>query len=386
MLNGVAAAEKPDVDWDGPDDLAREVYGILGIPVDAIDISGVLRNIDHASEAGTPFLISTPNLNFLVSSQTDADFRNSLLESNLCPVDGVPIVWIARLLGIPIRNRVAGSDIFERLSSRDGSSRPSRVFLFGGPPGVAQSAADALNARSKGVVCVGSHYPGFCSVEEMSGDDVIRTINASQADFLILSLGAKKGQAWLLHNHGRLKVSVRSHFGAAINFQAGTLKRAPLPIRNLGLEWLWRIKEEPHLWTRYWHDGTVLLRLLLTRVLPLAVSTLWSRHIGQSERALSIRASVNQDHTTINLCGAAVTSGVEVATKAFRNAISEGKDVLLDVSEVTSFDARFFGLILMVRKRLKARGIGLYVSGASRNSRRAFRINGFDFLLNEGGR
>ena len=113
-----------------PDDLSRDVYGILGIPVDAIDVLGVLHRIEEAVANGKSFLISTPNLNFLVSSQTDVEFRKSLLMSDLCPVDGVPIVWIARLLGIPINRRVAGSDIFEALKSRDKLSHPSRIFLF----------------------------------------------------------------------------------------------------------------------------------------------------------------------------------------------------------------------------------------------------------------
>ena len=111
-----------------PDDLSRNVYGILGIPVDAVDVLGVLNRIEGAAASGDTFLISTPNLNFLVSSQTDAAFRESLLMSDLCPVDGVPIVWIARLLGVPINRRVAGSDIFDALKSRNKSSRPSTLL------------------------------------------------------------------------------------------------------------------------------------------------------------------------------------------------------------------------------------------------------------------
>ena len=100
------------------DDLSREVYCILGIPIDAIEMPAVLRSIDAAAATRAPFVISTPNLNFLVNSQTDPEFRESLLLSDLCPPDGMPIVWIARLLGIPIKKRIAGSDIFEALKSR----------------------------------------------------------------------------------------------------------------------------------------------------------------------------------------------------------------------------------------------------------------------------
>src|SRR5271154_1774140 len=95
-----------------PDDLCREVYCILGIPIDAIEMPAVVQSIEAAASSATRFLISTPNLNFLVNSQTDLEFRESLLLSDLCSVDGMSVVWIARLMGIPINQRIAGSDIF----------------------------------------------------------------------------------------------------------------------------------------------------------------------------------------------------------------------------------------------------------------------------------
>jgi len=104
--------------------------------------------------------------------------------------------------------------------------------------------------------CVGAIEPGFGTVEQMSQDHIIEEVNASEADFLAVSLGAKKGQLWLHRNYHRLTIPVRSHLGAVINFQAGTVKRAPPRLRAWGLERLWRIKEEPHLWRRYAHDGT----------------------------------------------------------------------------------------------------------------------------------
>ena len=136
------------------DDLSREVYGVLGIPIDAVDLSAVVGRIGAAMRQDQPFLISTPNLNFLVTSQSDGELRESLLQSDLCPVDGVPIVWISRLLGIPIQMRVAGSDIFDRLKLQASSS--VRVFLFGGPEGVAETCSNVLNSQSSGVACVGS--------------------------------------------------------------------------------------------------------------------------------------------------------------------------------------------------------------------------------------
>ena len=109
------------------------------------------------------------------------------------------------------------------------------MFLFGGAEGAAAAACNKLNSESSGVTCVGSFYPGFTTVAEMSDAAIIDRVNASNADFLVTALGAKKGQAWLLQNHDRIQIPVRAHFGATINFQAGTIKRAPARMQRVGV-------------------------------------------------------------------------------------------------------------------------------------------------------
>ena len=255
------------------DDFSRKVYCVLGIPIDAIDMTAALRTVKAAARGSEPFLLSTANLNFLVTSRSDSEFRESLLDSDLCTADGMPIVWIARLLGLPIENRVSGSDLFEELRTAERGARPLTVFWFGGAAGVAAVAAEKINGKSAGLRCVGSIDPGFGTVEEMSRDALLNPVNASGADFLVVSLGAKKGQLWLQQNRDRLRSPVRAHLGTVVNFQAGTLRRAPRYLQSWGLEWLWRIKEEPYLWRRYWSDGCVLLALLMKRILPLAIAT-----------------------------------------------------------------------------------------------------------------
>jgi len=107
-----------------PKDLERNVFCILGLPIDALDMPAILRQIDAAATSRIPCLISTPNLNFLVNSRSDPEFRDSILDSGLCPTDGMPIIWIARLIGVPIKRRVSGSDIFNALKVPDRRPRP----------------------------------------------------------------------------------------------------------------------------------------------------------------------------------------------------------------------------------------------------------------------
>jgi N-acetylglucosaminyldiphosphoundecaprenol N-acetyl-beta-D-mannosaminyltransferase len=365
-----------------PDDFSREVYCILGMPVDAIEMSSVLRRIKTAAATKAPFVLSTPNLNFLVNIQSNPDFRESLLLSDLCPADGMPIVWIARLIGVPIKNRIAGSDIFDALKTEHPPPRPLKVFLFGGAEGVAAAACRALNVQVGGLYCVGSFYPGFCSVEEMSRDDIIENINSSDADFLVASLGAQKGQLWLQRNHHRLLIPVRAHLGAVINFQAATIRRAPPIMRKFGLEWLWRIKEEPYLWRRYWNDGRVLLRLLLTRIVPLAIWSWWVRlryeHQGNN---FGIMQAHDYKSVTLSLSGPAIGRHIDKVIPIFRDAIATKKQIIIDLSETSVIDARFFGLLLMLRKKLKDGDANPIFIGLSRALNRIFRLNGLGYLL-----
>ena len=104
-------------------------------------------------------------------------------------------------------------------------------------------------------MCVAAIDPGVVTAENMSDPAIVERVNATGADFLIVALGAQKGQAWLMANREKLTVPVVSHLGATLNFLAGTVKRAPEAMRRLGLEWLWRIKEEPKLAPRYLSDG-----------------------------------------------------------------------------------------------------------------------------------
>ena len=158
------------------------------------------------------------------------------------------------------------------------------VVFFGGVEGAGEAACRAVNADPGPVSCAGAIYPGFRSIEELSADPVIEEVNSFDADFLIVALGARKGQIWLHRNGDRLKAPVRSHLGALINMAAGSIRKAPSWVENSGLEWAWRIREEPSLWRRYFNDGLVLVRLMVTRIVPLAVLQWYDRRRSRAEQ------------------------------------------------------------------------------------------------------
>lgn len=361
-----------------PDDLSREVYCLLGLPIDGVDMATAVKRLRAAAAAAVPFLLSTVNVHFLVRSLTDAQFRDSVLSSELSTADGLPLVWLARFLALPIPERVAGSDLLDVLAVNGRAFPTINMYLFGGDHGIAAKAALNINRQGGCVRCVGAMSPGFGTLDELSAEDILQAINASDAQFLVVSLGAVKGQAWLLRNRDRIHVPVRAHLGAALNFQAGALRRAPAAWRRLGIEWVWRITQEPQLWRRYLTDGMGLTRIFMTRALPLAVLLRsFSNH-----PQLAVERQQSELSTTVVLSGAAVARHIPGSLPALRSAIDNAKGpVLVDISRVCAMDLRFLGLLLMAAKQLSRQGCELKIFGASRRLALLFRLNGLGNML-----
>ena len=382
-LNANTLKKNKVAEVSGADDLSREVYGIAGLPVDAVNMATALDRIDAAADSGAPFLISTANVNFLITSRTDEQFRESVLLSDLCTADGMPIVWIARLFGIPINTRIAGSDLFEALKSEQRPPRRLKIFLFGGALGAAPAACEKLNSEPGGLFCAGWYDPGYCSIDDMSTDAILHAINSSNADFLAVALGAKKGQEWLLKNHDRIRIPIRVHLGATINFQAGSLKRAPKSVQKFGFEWLWRIIQEPKLWkTRYRDDGIALFRLLLTQIVPHLLLERWYRRIlTGTARDLVVTQTENRNSVVLSLIGAATAENLNRALPDFQRAAAAHKPVIINLARTSLIDARFLGLFLMLNKRLKRQGLHLAFSEVAPRIKRIFRLSGFAYLL-----
>jgi len=340
-------------------DFDRNVWCILGLPFDAVTLEQTANEILAAAKARKPCFLSTPNLNFLCAAQSDAAFRESVINSELSIADGFPVIVIARLLDIPLLERVAGSDLIERLHKRT-TNTPLKVFFFGGEPGAGEKACDKINQTPSGLKAAGHYAPGFGSVEEMSADSIINFINQHDIDFLIVSLGAKKGQAWIELNKRRLKAPVISHLGAVINFFAGSVKRAPVFVQRLGLEWLWRIYQEPSLWRRYYCDGLIFLGLLIHYVFPY---WLWLKFGRQKSKLTpaSVEMTINTEgNRIIYLSGTCDERGLAPVRDAFKKtAVENNCDVVIDFKNVEVIDSAFLGLCLLLYKHQKAKGFSM---------------------------
>lgn len=357
-------------------DFQRPVHALLGLAVDACDLAGAVATVRRAAFEGRPCMVSTPNLNFLVQAQGDAAFRDSVLGSELSLADGMPLVWVARLLGVPLPGRVAGADLFEALARHEGP--PVKVFLFGGPEGAAQAACERVNARAGGLRCVGFDPAGFGTVEEMSGAERIVRINASGAHFVIASLGARKGQAWLLRNRTRLAAPVLCHLGAVVNFAAGRVQRAPRALQRSGLEWLWRIVQEPALWRRYAGDALAFASLLATRVVPLALAR-WRGFGEHARREAELHTQCSGATCRISLHGAWTLQNLQPLRDALHDAASRAAwSVSVSLRECAGLDSGAIGLLMVAPRAFPG---GLHLQDASPAAARCLRLHGASFLL-----
>ena len=359
--------------------LQRDVHCLLGLPFDAVDMAGALSRVRDAALRRERCFLSTPNLNWLAACLSDPAFRDSVIRSDLSIPDGTPLIWIAKLLGIPLRERVAGSTLFEIL--RRENPRKISVFFFGGPDGAAAAACQQLNQEGRGFTGAGYASPGFGSVEDMSTDAIVQRINASQADFLVVALGARKGQAWIERNLERLNVPVISHLGAVVNFVAGTAIRAPVWTQKAGLEWLWRIKEEPDLWRRYFLDGMVFLRLLVTRVLPHAWFIFRHTPSPQERECATFESRDTAGEVTIQVRGAWVRQNLRPLRECVAKAVISRKNVRFDMKSASYVDSAFLGLLMLASAELAPHGRHVTIGDPAPKVRRIFRYACAEFLL-----
>ena len=157
----------------------RDVWAIMGMPLDNVTLEEAARLVERAVETRQRLSFVTPNVNWMVRALKDEQAMRQIVNADLSLADGAPVVWLARQLGMPLKERVAGSDLFDLLRKADPSlSSPIRVFFFGGREGSAQAAHDKLLEEQGRLVSVGWHNPGFGDVDSMTREDICAKIKA----------------------------------------------------------------------------------------------------------------------------------------------------------------------------------------------------------------
>jgi N-acetylglucosaminyldiphosphoundecaprenol N-acetyl-beta-D-mannosaminyltransferase len=234
------------------------------VEVDRVTLQGALDAIELLVEAGRGGVVVTPNVDHIVIAERREDFRAAYAAADLSLADGQPVVWASRLLGAPLPERVAGSDLVMPLMAR-AASRGWRVFLCGAGPGVAEAAADRLR-REHGVDVVGTAAPRVSidpGASDAEGEEAVRAMRAARPHLVLLAFGAPKQEVWMHRQRQALAPAVLLGVGASVDFIAGRVRRAPRWVSRAGLEWLWRLGREPRrLWRRYLVDDPAFAAIL----------------------------------------------------------------------------------------------------------------------------
>jgi N-acetylglucosaminyldiphosphoundecaprenol N-acetyl-beta-D-mannosaminyltransferase len=218
--------------------------------VDAVSFDEALRAIENLVDAGHGGAVYTPNVDHVVKAESNEGFRRAYDDVSLSLADGMPLVWVSRLLGCRLPERVAGSDILIPLM-KVAAKRQWRVYLLGGGPGAAEAAARRL-VDEFGVSIVGWDD---CRIEkdgaDPSGQSIVRA-RAARPDVILVGLGPPKQELWIHRYNDAVGPTVALAIGAGLDFLAGRFRRAPRWVANSGLEWAYRLLLEPRrLYRRY---------------------------------------------------------------------------------------------------------------------------------------
>ena len=244
--------------------MSENKISFFNIVIDNLSMSETLATIDEFVASDKHKIVVTPNVDHLVKLQTDKVFLSAYQSANLVLTDGVPLLWAAKIMGTPIKEKVSGSDLFPKLCERAALKNYS-LFFLGGLEGVAEKAFQKLKEDYPDLNVIGVYSPPFGFEDKaLENEKILKLINIHEPDILCVGLGAPKQEKWLYKHRDQLKVKVSLGIGASFDFVAGNVKRAPIWMQNNGLEWLFRTFQEPkRMFKRYFIEDLIFFPIVL---------------------------------------------------------------------------------------------------------------------------
>lgn len=236
----------------------NERIEMMGCQIDNLTMEETLGRVEQFIASGRPHQHVVVN-DKLVKASRDAGLREIINDCALVNVDGMPVVWASRLLGKPLKARVAGVDLFEALMQR-ASTKQWRVFLLGAREEVVSGVKSLYEAKYPGLVVAG-YRNGYWKADEEPA--VVEQIKAAQADLLFVAISSPKKEQFLGQYQAEMKIPFAMGVGGTFDVAVGKVKRAPLWMQNNGLEWFYRFLQEPRrMFKRYFIDDIAFFWLL----------------------------------------------------------------------------------------------------------------------------
>ena len=239
--------------------LAPATRELVGCPIHAMTLEQTLAEVDRAIRARRRLRIGVVNAAKLVNMRRNAELREDVRSSDLILADGMSVVWAARLLGQPLPERVAGIDLMQAML-RAGNESGYRVYCLGATQKILDGTIARIERDYPKVVIAGSHHGYFGPEEEPA---IAADISAARADILFVAMSSPLKERFLARWSDRLDVPVCHGVGGSFDVLAGHVRRAPRGWQRLGLEWLYRVKQEPRrLWRRYLVTNTLFCEMV----------------------------------------------------------------------------------------------------------------------------
>lgn len=352
----------------------RKLLVIAGIPVDDLTMDEALGRVETFIASGQPHQIATVNVDFVVKAWDDPELRYILQVADMLTPDGMPLVWGARLLGVPLQGRVTGADMVPALAER-GAQKGWRFYFLGARPGIAAGAAEILTDLYPGFQVVGVYSPPVSPVVEMDPALVDR-IRQARPDVLLVAFGNPKQEKWIHMHLAQLGVPVAIGVGGTLDFIAGETRRAPLWMQRAGLEWLFRLLQEPRrLWRRYVVDSVHFARFFAWQW--------WMQRRGRNLPAVVPRTEeVELDGQVIlSLSGSLnVTTRDRFVARA-EAALARSPHLIINLADVPFIDSAGMGSLVGLTRRARAAGGDVRLAGASPQVRRTFELLRLDRFL-----
>ena len=253
----IEARESPSVEQCA--ESADLVVELFGVPVQATCMNGVLARVDDAIESRSSLNIGVVNAAKIVNMQKDKELCEAVLSSDVIYADGMSVVWASRILGSPLPERIAGIDLMHEIMQR-GQEKGYRVFCLGAKQAVLDKVQKEFAELYPGTIIAGSHHGYFDADGE---EEVAKQIRDSRADVVFVAITSPKKERFMAKWSEVMQVPVVHGVGGSFDVVAGVIGRAPRLWQRLGLEWLFRVLQEPgRLWKRYLVTNVAFLRLI----------------------------------------------------------------------------------------------------------------------------
>lgn len=349
---------------------ARPPIAILGVPFDNVTTSETLTRIGEMIVSRKPHYLVTANVDFIVQAREDMELRRILFDAHLVVADGMPLVWASRWLGNPLPERVTGSGLTPLLLA-EAEARGWRVFFLGGTEqSVAQAAANTC-AKHPHLQLVGAYSPPFKPLIEMDHADILRRLREARADILLVAFGCPKQEKWLNMNYRAAGVPVAIGVGATIDFLAGTMKRAPLWMQKSGLEWIFRLLQEPRrLFRRYFIGLRVFGWAILRQVRGMRDGGKPSPTIAPFE----IKPMPDASAIAVKLPAKLNAEVVRADYLTWMQLPNCGTDVLLEARDLEFVDSTGVGMLIRLQQAMRENGRQLVLVAPSRALVRALAM------------